>query len=47
MGMGLGSVELGWDPESDMEPRLDRSGSELRVCFFLECALAEVQWNPE
>ena len=27
--MGLGSAELGWDPDSDMEPRLGRSGREV------------------
>ena len=33
-GTGLGSAEWGWDPGSDMEPRLGRSGSELREAFF-------------
>ena len=43
MGMGLGSAELGWDPGSDMEPRLDLSGNEFRELFFL----AEVQCGLE
>ena len=42
VGMGLGSVELGWDPESDVEPRLGRSGNEFPELFFFE---EEVQWS--
>lgn len=35
IGMGLGSVELDWDPDSDMDPILCRSGRECLDAFLL------------